>query len=315
MKRYRLLLCVLINTWMGTAYAYEFPSCDDPAAEEIVEPVGGYTGYIAKYDGFIMGADGCFYDYKEFSIADIEPFMAENGDPDLPPIWVVNGGNSQPKKLYVKMQLLAEVTGQAVIGIYNGYFDEFELKDTHLSIVPDVLLENMNLALDVSQTVHLYGGSLAPIFLARALFALERDLLESGFTKRQVRRYLGGINVETIGGAQSHYPDGPKYVHYVNRLDPAPKVYGVLKLGTHPGRSAVVVLSSFVRFDSVEPDLVGEQWDDLDVIGKWIVAVHGFGPYIDDRLPFDVIRSFARRTGLPRYIRRDRVIESSAYQE
>ena len=38
---------------------------------------------------------------------------------------------------------------------------------------------------------------------------------------------MGHLNVETFGAASTKYPDGPKYVHYVNNRDVVPTVTGL----------------------------------------------------------------------------------------
>src|SRR5262249_21007552 len=55
---------------------------------------------------------------------------------------------------------------------------------------------------------------------------------------------LSQVTVETFGGAAASYPDGPRYVHYVNRVDMVPSGTGLgaskISLSS-PGRGATVV--------------------------------------------------------------------------
>lgn len=315
MNACKLLSCILFSVWTMFAYGYEQSSCDDPAAVEIIEPLTGYTGYIAEYDGFIMGANGCLYSHEEFIAEDVEPLVMDGSSVNEAVIWVVNGAGSDPLKLYAKMQLLSEKSGQPVIGIYNGYFDDFDLKDTSLSVVPHVLTKNMRQSLGSNTPVHLYGGSLGGTLIAKGLFNLEHALLEIGYNRSELRSLMGTINVETIGAAHGHFPDGPGYAHYVNHFDPIPKAFGVLMRSAHPGEGAVVVIKGFIRFDHLLPSMLGIQWQDMSLLEKSTIAVHGFFPYLRDRLPFDMVRGFAKDNGKVRYIRRSRIVEYTGYQE
>ena len=116
MNVYKLLSCILFSAWAMFAYGYEQPSCDDPAAVEIIEPLTGYTGYIAEYDGFIMGANGCFYSHEEFIAENVEPLVMDGGSVNEAVIWVVNGAGSDPLKLYAKMQLYPKNLGSLSLG-------------------------------------------------------------------------------------------------------------------------------------------------------------------------------------------------------
>ena len=56
-------------------------------------------------------------------------------------------------------------------------------------------------------------------------------------------KLLSNVKVETFGAATGKYPDGPQYVHYVNRGDLVPVLFG---LGLdwnpfrHEGKGAVI---------------------------------------------------------------------------
>jgi hypothetical protein len=68
-----------------------------------------------------------------------------------------------------------------------------------------------------------------------------------GTAKKRREEKLGLVSVETFGGAAASYPDGPKYVHYINRADKVPSVFGLIRKGatevgiTHAGRGAKVI--------------------------------------------------------------------------
>lgn len=86
---------------------------------------------------------------------------------------------------------------------------------------------------------------------------------------------MGNIRVETFGGAAPSYPNGPQYVHYVNRGDPVGMLVGLGPLGTGRGRGAQVHYFN-------------------DGLG---IPAHGFDRYMNHRVPFEQARrgDFTRR--------------------
>ena len=75
---------------------------------------------------------------------------------------------------------------------------------------------------------------------------------------------MNRIRVVTYGGATRRYPDGPRYIHYLNRLDPIPWLFGVGALGAHPGQDAKLITLT---------DLGPLEWNPLS-------PVHGFRAYL-----------------------------------
>ncbi len=69
-------------------------------------------------------------------------------------------------------------------------------------------------------------GSVAGIMSERDIvYCLARDGAE--VLEWQVEKVMSGLSVETFGAASTRYPDGPKYVHYVNNADPVPTLTGL----------------------------------------------------------------------------------------
>jgi hypothetical protein len=88
---------------------------------------------------------------------------------------------------------------------------------------------------------------------------------------------LGKVNVETFGAAAGRYPDGPNYVHYVNKKDLVPTLFGLgdgnspLDFLRHAGRGAVVRHFEY---------------------GSGISGTHGLDSvYLPHRVPFDEARA------------------------
>ena len=70
-----------------------------------------------------------------------------------------------------------------------------------------------------------------------------RLLVEDGLTRARTETLLSRVRVETFGGAAGAYPNGPQYVHYVNRLDPVSTLFGLGPVANRlvaPGSGAVV---------------------------------------------------------------------------
>jgi len=128
------------------------------------------------------------------------------------------------------MQGLADATGSAVYGIHNASQGAF--KDIWQSL-QDKLDIGKNPPVDaVAEYVHsqllasgdlpvnLVGHSQGALIISRALDDVKKQLLiEDRFSKQQVESILSRVSVTTFGGASGHYPNGPKYTHYINRGD------------------------------------------------------------------------------------------------
>jgi hypothetical protein len=107
--------------------------------------------------------------------------------------------------------------------------------------------------------------------------------LEDGLTRAEAEQKLGLVKVETFGAAAGHYPDGPQYVHYINRDDPVPSLFGLgwdidrLNPTLHAGRGAVIHWFTDIHLNPI--------------------ASHSFEDvYLPRRVPFDQARrgNFAR---------------------
>jgi hypothetical protein len=166
----------------------------------------------------------------------------------------------------VEMQQIADQTGMRVIGIHNStegaVADIAECVSDKLAMVEDfaeavtgrsskgsnpavdTLADTMYTELMAGRDVHVMGYSQGALITARALRDLASRLrIEDGLPQAQVEQLMSRINVETFGGAGAIFPDGPKYVHYVNTRDIVPMAFGQgngLDPLRHAGRDAVV---------------------------------------------------------------------------
>ena len=74
----------------------------------------------------------------------------------------------------------------------------------------------------------LMGYSQGGLIVSRALKDVSNRLrIEDGMSKADVEKTMSRLNVETFGAAAATYPDGPKYVHYINNADAVPTITGL----------------------------------------------------------------------------------------
>ena len=161
-----------------------------------------------------------------------------------------------------EMQHIANETGSRVIGIHNStegaVRDIAESANDKLALVRDLagitsaeskgsnpavdtLAATMYSELKAGRDVHVMGYSQGALITARALRDVATRLrTEDGLPQDQVEQLMSRINVETFGGAGAIFPDGPRYVHYINTKDVVPMGFGLGNELSYPGRDAVV---------------------------------------------------------------------------
>jgi hypothetical protein len=188
------------------------------------------------YDGKFIGAGGKAYS-NNTPLSDIPSVKPNNGTPSNgQTVIYVNGINTEKSGQANSMQAIANRTGSSVIGIHNS--TEGMLKDLAQSLGDKADLGN-NPAVNAvanavyneikaGRQVHLMGHSQGGLILSRALTDVKnRLMIEGGMSRSQAESTLKNVKVETFGAAAASYPDGPKYVHYVNRADPVPVLFGL----------------------------------------------------------------------------------------
>lgn len=178
--------------------------------------------------------------------------LERNGD--APVVLHVNGiTNDVADQTGALAAVEAATGGEAqVIGIHNA--TEGMLRDLGQAALDtagkghnpavDSLADTIVSELEAGRPVHIMAHSQGGLITSRALDQVRQQLMmEGGMTQEQAEAAMGDIRVESFGSAAPSWPDGPQYVHYVNRLDPVP---GALGLGPgipgvgNPGRDAVV---------------------------------------------------------------------------
>jgi hypothetical protein len=231
------------------------------------------------YDGAYVGAGGRAYPAST-PLSQVPPVLPANGKSPSGTIVLVNGANGPLAKHAGEMQRLANASGAAVLGIHNaseGRVNDYvqAMRDKAdvghnpaVATLRDTVLEKLG----KGESIHLMGQSQGGVIISRALHEVRERLIAGGKSKAEAEKLMGKIAVETTGGAAYHYPDGPQYVHYVNRLDPITMAGGLLSLGLADGvaggKGAVIH-----RFTDLNGGLV-----------------HNFDMFLRHRMPFDEAR-------------------------
>jgi len=255
------------------------------------------------YDGFYIGADGCLYDPASVDLKDVPALQPSSRAPDGHLWWVVNGAATTPAQASLQMQYIAETIHAPVIGIFNASPDAGRFRDQlgegfikrHTRPIR-TLTTQLRLALDQQQAVYVRGDSQGAVIISAALQQAKAALSAGPLrTTRAAERQLRRISVETDGGITSFYPDGPRYVHFVNVLDPIQPL-GVLDPLSHPGAGAVIVLFEAV----VEP--LEAQYKQLDDRGIYLLSRHGLSAYLSRWVDYETAYSFSNPLGPARRI-------------
>lgn len=184
------------------------------------------------------------------NIDNIAGILPRDGSKPIGRAVFVNGIASTRGMVAEQMQQIADMTGTEVVGLYNAtdgvLRDVAQTLGDRVDIGENKAVESLkNLILSKiadGEPLRLASYSQGALITSRALVDVKEELLARGLTQKQVEARLATIQVETFGGAASHYPDGPQYVHHVNRFDPV-TLFSFYALGdknplVHPGRGA-----------------------------------------------------------------------------
>lgn len=187
------------------------------------------------YDGTVLAGDG--HNYPAGSIDGVPAFKPNNGKTATDTIVFVNGIGSSRKNDQGQCQTVANATGCNVIGIDNA--TEGSLKDL-IQSAGDIIHSGGDKSVNslsqliyskmmAGQPLHIMGYSQGAIITSRAITdAQNRMMLEGHLTQAQVQQKMHSLlSVETVGGAAPSYPNGPKYVHYLNSWDGVERLVGL----------------------------------------------------------------------------------------
>ncbi len=202
-------------------------------------------------DGRFVGAAGRTYP-PSTPLSDVPAVLPGGGREPTGTIVYVNGISTTKDGQYRSLRQIADRTGARVVGIHNatqgGVVDVIQSAGDTLDLgrnpAVDTLADAVYEEITSGRTIHLMAHSQGALITSRALTDVYQRLrVEDGLSRREAERLLARVEVETFGGAAGSYPDGPRYVHYVNRRDAVPALFGLGPFANplvHPGRGAVV---------------------------------------------------------------------------
>lgn len=232
------------------------------------------------FDGHFVGASGQTF-APGTALSDVPAVTPQGGARNNETLIYVNGIRTNVAGQSNSLQAIADATGSRVVGVHNatesGIADVLQSLGDKLDIganpAVDTLADTVYNELRSGRDVHLMAHSQGAIITSRALQDVKnRLMLEDGMSRRNAEALMNNIRVETFGGASRRFPDGPQYVHYVNRNDGVPQAFGLrswLNPFANPGRDAV---THYFRD------------------GRPLVS-HGFEEfYLPERVPFEEAR-------------------------
>ncbi|HEV2765127.1 MAG TPA: hypothetical protein VGV38_19245 [Pyrinomonadaceae bacterium] len=203
------------------------------------------------FDGHYVGSNGRTYP-PSTPLSQVAPVEPRNGRTSNETLVYVNGISTTKDGQFNSLQAIADRTGQPVVGIHNatqgGFLDVIQSAGDTVDLgrnpAVDALADTVYEELRAGRTVHLMAHSQGALITSRALQDVSNRLrLEDGLSRRQAEALLSRVKVETFGGAAGGYPDGPRYVHYVNRYDAVSTLFGLGPFANpfvNPGRGAIV---------------------------------------------------------------------------
>ena len=180
-----------------------------------------------------------------------------------------------------EMQALADAAKVNVIGIRNATAGM--LKDVTQTLGDKFGIRNANHATDTTAQLiytslsrrlelHLVGHSQGAVIISEAVRRVMGRLADQGLSQQQIEAVLAGVHVSTFAGAATHYPDGPRYDHWVNRSDAVPLLTGIGMFG-HPGKDAQI---HFFSDTGEADDLPSASSGFSNVFARWVDQVsHG----------------------------------------
>jgi hypothetical protein len=208
----------------------------------------------SEFDGALVGVDktikmgdrGGVKDQGPINLEDIEGFTPKNGRlRSNETIIQINGINTNLSQQKEALQATADATGTKVVGIHNatdGFVGDLmqsvgDKTNMGKNLAVDALRDTVLSELKAGKNVHLMAHSQGGLITSRALGQVSDELKKEGKSD-----LLYKVSAETFGAASGRYPDGPRYVHYVNTKDPVSNVFGVegaTSFRNHPGQDAM----------------------------------------------------------------------------
>lgn len=199
-----------------------------------------------QYDGHLVGAGGRIVTGEGTSLDDVTAVRPRSGKAEGRMVFV-NGIMNNLGDQMKAMQGLADVTGAEVVGLHNATSgsvrDVLEAAGQKAGVsVPPAVKNTARIVLDELAKpgpVKLAGHSQGGLILSQALGLVRDTLKKEGMPPDELAKTLARIEVTTFGSAATTYPDGPKYTHVLNELDPVAR--GATAAGYQSGKGAKMV--------------------------------------------------------------------------
>jgi hypothetical protein len=274
----------LISGLFVSTSTMTFASCQD------VRGVTPDPSRLSDYSGFYIGGDSCFYDPAGIRLGEVPPALGPSGDTSQRLIFV-NGANPKVDREPMLLRLLAHMRDLPAVGVLNTQTgDDLFSPPQRQGISAVKTLESAMLeGLEQDHEVLIRAGSAGALVVATAIARTKASWIAHHPRPRKLDNALNAIKVETFGGVNAVYPDGPRYVHYANLLDPNAQKLGVLNPLTKPGQGAVIAIFR----DTVPP--LEAPYEPLTEKEASILSHHGFAVYNANQTDFDRAYRFSPR--------------------
>ena len=274
-------------------------NCTDPKAV----PFGTSD---QEMDGFFIGANNCAYNPLIVS-SDEVPAVGQEYSHMGEPIFMVNGANGTVVNSEVRIKSVSISKQRPVIGIFNAPADLIgeinKFVDFRNNAAETIRQETFSRVL-VNRTFTVIGLSQAGFIVSHGLVLLKKDLIETfPYRYRHRKKLLKLVGVETVGAIALYFPNGPNYVHYVNKRDILPLVAGMGSNRSHPGRGAVIASFYYYNKDCDFGILPLDKYPGVNaVLSKdkspvFSAKVHSLCSYAATGFDFDSLRNYAPRFG------------------
>jgi hypothetical protein len=179
-------------------------------------------------DGAYINQDGSVLP-ASIDVDDVIGLRPSDGSEPINKTVFINGVAQNRGQMAGMMQQIADMTGTEVVGLYNA--TEGWLKDAvqtvgdRLDLGDNAAVESLkNVMLDQirdGDPLRVVGYSQGSVIASRAIQDVKDVLAAEGMSEADIQAKLRDlIQVETFATAHSHFPDGPAYVHHMNRFDP-----------------------------------------------------------------------------------------------
>lgn len=237
---------------------------------------------LEALSGYYVGGDQCFYDPNSIEAMQVPPALGASGL-RAERLVFVNGANPKADREPYLLTLLAQARDMPAIGVLNTQTSDDLLSTPTLRGTSAVkTLESLMLRLlDERQDMVIRAGSGGALPVALAVARAKGRWSVRHHGPRRLDDAMRQLRIETFGGVNGLYPDGPRYVHYANLLDPNALKFGVLNPLTKPGHGAVIAIFR----DSLPP--LEATYESLTPENERILSHHGFGVYNAHQAAFD----------------------------